>query len=229
PGSKKHFLAGVKGLSVHEGRTYGVRTVITEHDRYVVELCPHGAFSDASGDITKPTPTTPPQPSYHYSGDPQTIADGFTRELSTKVKEWGLTIVYTRPFGQESAKVDSGHPTYYDGNVDVQLSDGPADIGVQVTHETTELVPFDGACDPSSCTKSTLSDGSQMETSTVDKGPAGNGTIIVVEIHHPDGLVVEAQESNYAFGPEATRARTKEQPLTVDQLTQLAEDPAFTF
>jgi hypothetical protein len=42
-------------------------------------------------------------------------------------------------------------------------------------------------------------------------------------------LVVEAQTSNYAFGPEATRARTSEQPLTVDQLMALAEDPAFTF
>jgi hypothetical protein len=229
PGSKQHFLAGVKGLSAREGRTYGVRTIITEHDRYVVELCPHGASPDAAGDITKPTPTTPPQPSYHYSGDPQTIADGFTSELARQVKARGLTIVYTRPFAQESSKVEPGHPTYYDGNVDVQLPDGPADISVQVTHEVTEQVPFDGACDPSNCTQTTLADGSEMQTSTVGKGPGGTGTIVVVEIHHPNGLVVEAQTSNYAFGPEATRARTSNQPLTQDQLTQLAEDPAFTF
>jgi hypothetical protein len=52
--------------------------------------------------------------------------------------------------------------------------------------------------------------------------------VIAVEIHHPDGLVVEAQEANYGFGPEATKARSS-QPLTIDQLTALAMDPAWTF
>ena len=72
-----------------------------------------------------------------------------------------------------------------------------------------------------------MQNGSVMQTSRVH--PGGGGEILVVEVHHPDGLIVEAQEANYAFGPEATRARTNEQPLTTDQLTQLAEDPAFTF
>ncbi|MGN6472862.1 MAG: hypothetical protein ACTHK4_04310 [Mycobacteriales bacterium] len=192
---------------------------------YIVTVCPEGATP--APDATKPTPTTPPQPSYHYDADPQTIADGFTRELSTKVKEWGLAIVYTRAFAQETSTLDKGHPSYYDGNVDVQLPDGPADVGVQVTHETTELVPFDNSCAAPDCSQSKLPGGSIMQVSHVKSG--GGGEVVVVEIHHPDGLVVEAQESNYAFGPEATRARTKEQPLTVDQLTQLVEDPAFSF
>ncbi|HVS68583.1 MAG TPA: hypothetical protein VHE56_08535, partial [Mycobacteriales bacterium] len=57
----------------------------------------------------------------------------------------------------------------------------------------------------------------------------GGGEVLAVEIHYANGLVVEAQESNYAFGPEATRARTAKQPLTIGQLTELAEDPAWTF
>jgi hypothetical protein len=67
-----------------------------------------------------------------------------------------------------------------------------------------------------------------MQISHVTAG-TGGGEIVVVEIHHPNGLVVQAQESNYAFGPEATRDRTKNQPLTIDQLTTLAQDPAWTF
>jgi hypothetical protein len=35
--------------------------------------------------------------------------------------------------------------------------------------------------------------------------------------------------SNYAFGPEATKDRTNNQPLTVTELTELAKNPAWTF
>jgi hypothetical protein len=66
-----------------------------------------------------------------------------------------------------------------------------------------------------------------MQTSTIHAG-TGGGTIDVLEIHHENGLVVEAQQANYAFGPEATRARSS-LPITAAQLTSLAEDPAFTF
>lgn len=192
---------------------------------YVVTACPNGATPPP--DVTKPTPTTPPQPSYHYDADPQTIATGFASELGKQVKKLGFTIVYSRPFAQETSTLERGHPSYYDGNVDVQLPDGPADVGVQVTHKTTELVPFDNSCGTPDCTETKLPDGSVMQVSHVKSG--GGGELLVVEIHHPDGLIVEAQEADYAFGPEATRARTSKQPLTVDQLTSLAQDPAFTF
>jgi hypothetical protein len=52
--------------------------------------------------------------------------------------------------------------------------------------------------------------------------------VISVEVHHPNGLVVEAQQANYAFGPEATRSNGH-QPLTLARLKSLAEDPAFSF
>jgi hypothetical protein len=52
--------------------------------------------------------------------------------------------------------------------------------------------------------------------------------IFGVEVHRANGLVVEAQMSDYAFGPEATKARSS-QPLTLDQLAALAEDPDFSF
>jgi hypothetical protein len=52
--------------------------------------------------------------------------------------------------------------------------------------------------------------------------------VISVEIHRPTGLVVEAQQANYGFGPEATKARSR-QPLTLAQLRDLAEDAAFSF
>lgn len=229
PNSPKPDLAkALRGSSAVHARGYSVRNVLTERNVFVVEACPPGAASDPPGDAATQTPTTPPQPSYRYDGDPQTIADGFSAELGKQVKELGFTIVYSRPFAQESSTLDKGHPTYYDGNIDVQLPDGPADIGVQVTHAVTELVPFDGECNPSDCTRTKLDDGSLLQVSHITAG-TGGGEVIVAEVHHPNGLVVQAQESNYAFGPEATRARTKDQPLTIDQLTSLAEDPAFSF
>ncbi|HWC34680.1 MAG TPA: hypothetical protein VG650_07610 [Mycobacteriales bacterium] len=212
----------------HPKPGYKVSRVVTRHGVVEFEMCPPGADTSAAPKPTAAPDPTATMPPYSYSADPQTIADGFGHELSTQVKQLGLTIIYSRAFAQETSTLEKGHPTYYDGNVDVQLPDGPADIGVQVTHAVTGLVPFDGACNPPKCEQTKLADGSVLQVSHIDAG-SGGAEVIAVEIHHPNGLVVEAQESNYAFGPEATRARTKDQPLTIDQLTTLAEDPAWTF
>jgi hypothetical protein len=224
--ARKHELALLRQKAERRGADgTTVTTHKLKHHVTEVAVCPPGAKPDA---VTKPTPTTPPQPSYHYTADPQTIASGFESELDQQVKKLGFTVVYSRPFAQESSKLEKGHPSYYDGNVDVQLADGPADIGVQVTHKVTELVPLDGECNPSDCTRSKVADGSLLQVSHIDAG-SGGAEVIAVEIHHANGLVVQAQMSNYAFGPEATRDRTKNQPLTIDQLTALAQDPAWTF
>ena len=195
-----------------------------------LEVCPSGAVPEnpnAGQEISPPDPTAT-MPPYHYSEDPQAIADRLGHELSKQVKALGFATVYTRPFAQESSTLEKGRPAYYDGNVDVQLPDGPADIGVQVTHAVTQLVPFTDDCNAATCERTTLDDGSLMQISHVGAG-TGGGEVVVVEIHHTDGLIVQAQMSNYPFGPEATRDRTKNQPLTIDQLTALAKEPAWTF
>jgi hypothetical protein len=222
---KKADRQGVSGTSITTHRVKRGDTVIL--------VCPPGAkpydptTAHPGGAGETPTPTVAP-PSYRYLADPQTIANGFAAELDKQVKKLGFTIVYSRPFAQESSTLEKGHPSYYAGNVDVRLPDGPADIGVQITHKVMELVPFDGECDPSTCTRSTLEDGSLMQVSHVDAG-SGGAEVVVVEIRHADGLVVQAQMSNYAFGPEATKDRTNNQPLTVTELTELAKNPAWTF
>lgn len=215
-------LTQINGGKVANGRQFLTYTT-----------CPPGAVkpwaSTGHAGTATPTPTpTSHAPAYHYDADPATIANGFAATLAEQVKDLGLTSVYTRPFAQESSTLEKGHPTYYDGNVDVRLSDGVADVGVQVTHETTEQVPFDGACAAPDCTRTTLADGSVMQVSEIHSA-TGGGEIVAVEVHHSNGLVVEAQESNYAFGPDATRARTASQPLTIDQLKALATNPAWTF
>ena len=103
---------------------------------------------------------------------------------------------------------------------------GKGDIGVQVTHQVTTQVPFDGTCNPPDCVETTLSDGSVLRTDRVDPG---GGMILTAEVHRPDGVIVQAQESNYGFGPNAPVKQYGDQPLTLDQLTALAEDQAFTF
>ncbi|HVT65377.1 MAG TPA: hypothetical protein VHD81_09495 [Mycobacteriales bacterium] len=211
----------------HTKPGYEVTGVAMKNGAYVIRMCPPGARPDDGQPSTPPDPTAT-MPPYHYDADPQTIADGFARELGKQVKKLGFTIVYSRPFAQESSTLEKGHPTYYDGNVDVQLPDGPADIGVQVSHAVTQLVPFTGDCTAPTCEQTTLPDGSLLQVSHVTAG-TGGGEVIVAEIHYANGVVVQAQESNYAFGPEATRDRTKNQPLTIDQLTELAKDPAWTF
>jgi hypothetical protein len=53
--------------------------------------------------------------------------------------------------------------------------------------------------------------------------------VLTAEVHRPDGVIVQAQESNYPFGPGAGTQAHGDQPLSLDQLVSLAEDPHFTF
>lgn len=193
--------------------------------RTILEVCPQGASAQQPSDDTAQPPAGPP---YHYTEKPEAIAARLGTHLHDRVTGFGLTISYTRPFAQETTKLEPGHPNYYDGNVDIQETNGYGDIGVQVTHATTEQVPFTGECDPAAqCEETKLPDGSLMRTGQVKAGP---GLILLTaEVHRPDGTVIQAQESNYPFGPEAGTQAHGDQPLTLDQLTSLAEDTAFTF
>jgi hypothetical protein len=203
---------------------YSVGRIVAKDGVIGFEMCPPGAVD--APEETAPDPTAG-MPRYHYTEAPQAIADRLGHQLTKQAEQLGFEIVYTRPFAQESSELEKGRPAYYGGNVDVRLPDGLADIGVQVTHEVTEQVPFANECSEG-CSETELPDGSVLQVSHVDAG-SGGAEVVVVEIHRPDGLVVSAQMSNYAFGPEATRDRTKHQPLTIDQLTNLATDKAWTF
>lgn len=188
----------------------------------IFEVCSVGATPPQPGQ-DKQAPAGPP---YHYTEDPAAIATRLGDHLHKRVADFGLTITYTRPFSQESTKPDSGHPTYFGGNVDVHETNGYADIGVQVTHETTELVPFDGDC-TGTCQMTKLPDGSILRT---DQVKAGRGdTVVTAEVHRKDGVVVQAQMSNYPFGPDAGSQAHGHQPLSLDQLVSLATDANFTF
>jgi hypothetical protein len=205
------------------------RVRIRKHDnRIAVAVCTKGTTpkdlqQGQSQDVQ--TPTGPP---YTYTEDPSAIANRLGAHLNDRVSNVGLTITFTRPFAQETSSLESGHPKYYGGNVDVHESTGYADIGVQVTHEVTELVPFTDDCTAAdSCVETTLPDGSVLRTGQVK---AGRGDLILTaEVHRPDGVVVQAQESNYPFGPDAGSQPHGDQPLTLDQLVSLAKDAAFTF
>jgi hypothetical protein len=173
------------------------------------------------------TPTTPPAPGYHYSEPPTRIADRLGTHLRDRLQGWGFSIIYSRPFAQETSRLEKGHPKYFDGNDDVSIGGKPADVGVQVTHAVTTQVPFTGHCAAPKCMQTALPDGSVEQTAHQRSG-TGGAMVISVEVHRPNGLVVEAQQANYGFGPEATTARTQ-QPLTLAQLRTLAEDAAFSF
>lgn len=193
--------------------------------RAMVEACTDGA-QPAQPRAEKNA--SPKGPSYTYDEEPTAIAARLGSHLHASVTGFGLTITYTRPFSQESSKLGAGHPSYYGGNVDVHQSDGYADIGVQVTHRTTTQVPFDGDCTAAdNCEETTLPDGSVMRTGEVTAGPGL--TVITAEVHRPDGVVVQAQMSNYPFGPDAGTQQHGDQPLSLKQLISLAEDPDFTF
>ncbi len=229
PGSRRALKRDVAGI-VKQWHSRGQRVYRLQQSRLThglerITVC----SGPGDGTTKRPVTATAPAssaPRYHYSEDPQAIASRFGRELSHAVDAAGRTIVYTRPFAQETSTLESGHPSYYDGNVDVALGGDQGDIGVQVTHAVTEQVPFDGSCDPPYCSQTTLPDGSVLQTDRVD---AGKGTILTAVIHRPDGLVVAAQESDYGFGPNAPVHTYGAQPLTLDQLTSLAADPAFQF
>jgi hypothetical protein len=171
---------------------------------------------------------TPDGPRYRYSEKPTDIAARLESHLRSRVTEFGLTITYVRAFAQETDTLDSGNPSYFTGNIDVHQPSGYADIGVQVTHKTSEPVPFDGDCTAADkCEETTLADGSVLRTGQVK---AGRGLVVLTaEVHRPDGVVVQAQESNYPFGPDAGSQPHGDQPLSLEQLVSLAKDSAFTF
>lgn len=178
------------------------------------------------GSPVEKTPSAQAAPPYHYTEDPAAIASRLGAHLHDRVVGFGLTISYTRPFSQESSNLDSGHPSYFGGNVDVHEANGYGDIGVQVRHETTEPVAFDGDC-TGQCQETKLPDGSVLRT---DQVKAGRGDVVLTaEVHCPNGVIVAAQESNYPFGPDAGTQAHGDQPLTLDQLVSLAEDKDFSF
>lgn len=206
-------------------------SIVHRGDKVIVEYCtgtPGSPATTPPAATPAATPSAPAVPRYHYHASPQKVADGLAAQLAEDVGNDNLTIVYSRPFAQESSTIEKGHPSYYGGNVDVSLAGGnQGDIGVQVTHRLTTQVPFDGACKPAHCVETTLPDGSVLRTDQVD--PGGGGLIVTAEVHRPDGVVVAAQESNYGFGPSAPVRQYGDQPLSLTQLVALAEDPAFTF
>jgi hypothetical protein len=192
----------------------------------MVEVCAEGV--QPVNPAAQQASQEPAGPPYHYTEDPSAISARLGTHLHNRVTDFGLTISYTRPFSQESSNLDKGSPSYYGGNVDIHETDGYGDIGVQVTHKTTELVPFDGDCTTADhCTETKLPDGSILRTDQVD---AGRGdTILTAEVHRPDGVIVQAQESDYPFGPDAGSQAHGDQPLSLDQLVSLATDADFTF
>jgi hypothetical protein len=200
----------------------------TSDSKIVLEVCSKGVLPDGANPHAQHAAQKPAGPPYHYTEQPTAIASRLGAHLNDRVSGLGLSITFTRPFSQETSALASGRPRYYAGNVDVHESDGYADIGIQVTHEVTRLVPFTGGCTAAEhCTETHLPDGSLLRTGQV---AAGRGSVVVTaEVHRPDGVVVAAQESNYPFGPDAGSQQAGSQPLTLDQLISLAKDTAFTF
>jgi hypothetical protein len=230
-GSRRSFKENVAG-AVQEWRKAGHHGGFTVGRKKLrrgieeVRIC----AGPQPGPIKNPVPKSTPLagPRYDYTESPQDIAQRFGDRLAQLVDQAGRTIVFTRPFAQETSTLDAGHPSYYDGNVDVTTGHGTqGDVNVQVRHEVTTQVPFDGNCQQPNCVQTTLSDGSVLRTDVVN--PSGGGQILTAELHRPNGVVVQAQESNYGFGPNAPVRTYGDQPLTLSQLTAVAEDAAFTF
>ena len=203
-----------------------------QKNRIMIEVCTHGTtaaeLAKQQQQQQQPDTQVPSGPPYDYTEQPEAIASRLGTHLHDRVTALGLEITFTRPFAQETSNLESGRPSYYDGNVDVHEANGYADIGVQVTHAVTEQVPFTGECtDADHCVETKLPDGSILRTAQVQ---AGKGDVILTaEVHRPDGVIVQAQESNYPFGPDAGSQPHGGQPLTLDQLVALAKDAAFTF
>jgi hypothetical protein len=215
---KAHSLPG-------HGRVIRLRKS-SYHGRELLAItnCAHGI-----GQTAQPADSGPTGPTYTYTEDPQHISDRLGAQLASDIAAKNLTVIYTRPFAQETSTLESGHPSYYAGNVDVKVGDTLGDIGVQVNHPTTARQPFDGTCDGSGfaeCQRTNLPDGSVLQT---DRVHVATGEYIVeAQVSRTDGTVVQVQESNYAFGPEATRSYG-DQPLPLSDLVAMAEDPAYSF
>lgn len=197
--------------------------------RGVREVCTQGTPpADLRQGTQEAAPQSPAGPPYEYSEQPEDIAGRLGAQLDKRVSSFGLAVTYTLPFAQETSRLDRGRPAYFTSNVDVRDSSGYADIGVQVTHEVTGYVPFTEDCTArDDCVETVLPDGSVLRTGKVKAGP-GN-VILTAEVHRPDGVVVQAQMSNYPFGPDAATQPRGDLPLTLDELVSLAKDRAFTF
>jgi hypothetical protein len=200
-----------------------------KHDkRALLEVCSKGVSPTDPRREKHHDTQLPAGPPYHYTEEPQAISARLGAHLHDRVSGFGLPIAYTRPFSQETSTLEGGRPSYFGGNVDVHETSGYGDIGVQVTHAVTKLVPFTGDCTVAQhCTETRLPDGSVLRTGQVEVGRSD--VLLTAEVHRPDGVVVQAQESNYPFGPDAGSQPHGDQPLTLDQLVTLAEDDAFTF
>lgn len=224
PGNKHRVLDRLLERADKIGKVTSIRKVPTvKGHRTVVMVCTYGAKPDQPQAQDNEPPAGPP---YKYDEEPEAIASRLGAHMRDRVTGFGLSISYTRPFAQETSSLDGGHPSYFGGNVDVHEENGYGDIGVQVIHESTEQVPFTDDC-TGHCEETTLPDGSVLRTDQVN---AGRGDLVLTaEVHRPDGVVVQAQQSNYPFGPDAGSQPHGDQPLTLDQLVSLAKDSAFTF
>jgi hypothetical protein len=220
------------GQLIRSGRV-GAHPSITRvksgHDhRTLLEVCAHGVSPKDPQQAEAQDSQPPAGPPYDYTEQPSAVSSRLGAHLQERANGFGLSVTFTRPFSQETSNLDAGHPSSFGGNVDVHEAGGYADIGVQVTHEVTELVPFTGDCTAAQqCAETTLPDGSVLRTGQVQAGR--NDVILTAEVHRPDGVVVHAQESNYPFGPDAGSQPHGDQPLTLHQLVALAEDDGFTF
>jgi hypothetical protein len=231
-GSPKELRHAVARL-VRSGKV-GAKPSVTTIDsgkhgnRTLLEVCSPGTSPIDPRQHEHQSAQPPAGPPYHYTEQPEAIASRLGAHLHDRISGFGLSITYTRPFSQETSNLASGRPSYFGGNVDIHEASGYGDIGVQVSHAVTELVPFTGDCTAAqNCTETDLPDGSVLRTDQVTAAPGD--VILTAEVHRPDGVVVQAQESNYPFGPDAGSQPHGNQPLTLDQLVTLAEDDAFTF
>jgi hypothetical protein len=240
----KKLEAAKKQLSAGQSwRSYKIAEV-RHHGRVEVVYCASGSLPQSPAPSTSanatespstpasPPPSassSPPAPPYTYSASPQAISTRLASVLADRVQALGLTVNYTRPFSQESSALESGHPDYFGGNVDVHETSGYGDIGVQVNHSSTQQAAL-GPCKAggkSDCQQVTLADGSILQTGRIHAG--SKNLILTADVARPDGVLVQAQESNYAFGPDAGTEAHGSEPLSLDQLVTLAEDADFTF
>src|SRR3954470_23029516 len=213
-------LTGQPSVRLVEKKAHGTKRVL--------EVCSGGSAPLAAPSAPAASPASPTSPAYAYTEKPSAIAARLGTHLRERVTGFDLSITYPRPFSQESSTLEAGRPSYFGGNVDVHEAKGYADIGVQVTHATTGLVPFTDPCtEAQHCTETTLPDGRVLRTGQVDAGPGD--VVLTAEVPRPDGVVVMAQESNYPFGPDAGSQAHGDQPLALDALVGLAEDKDFTF
>jgi hypothetical protein len=230
-----YFVAIPSGASDRKAVARAKAKVAGPDGKSYVERVKHdgGKKIEAVSSCPNPLKATkssgPSGPKYHYTEAPATVAHRLASTLASDVAAQNLTVVFSTPFAQESSTLEKGRPSYFDGNVDVKVGSTLGDIGVQVNHPTTAQQPLTGKCDGTGfamCQRKTLSNGAVLQT---DQVKVGHGTYIVeAQVSRPDGTLVHVQESNYAFGPEATKAYG-DQPLPLSALVTMAEESAYSF